>query len=129
MVAGNIDFATPTVTSAAALLQGGAVTALAHTGSERLPDYPNVPTFKDLGYALVATNWFGLAGPAGLPDDIVRKVNRAINDGMATAESQERIRQEGMIVSPMDADTFKAFVEHEAVRWKPVILKSGIKIE
>jgi tripartite-type tricarboxylate transporter receptor subunit TctC len=129
VVAGNIDFATPTVTSAAALLQGGAVTALAHTGSARLPDYPNVATFKDLGYDLVATNWFGLAGPAGLPDDIVRKVNRAINDGMATAESQARIRQEGMIAAPMDADTFKAFVEHEAVRWKPVILKAGIKME
>ena len=83
VVAGNIDFATPTVTSAAAQLQGGTVIALAQTGSVRLPDYPNVPTFKELGYKLDATNWFGLAGPAGLPDDVTQKVNRAINAGMA----------------------------------------------
>jgi tripartite-type tricarboxylate transporter receptor subunit TctC len=105
------------------------VTGLAQTGSERLPDYPNVPTFKDVGYNLVATNWFGLAGPAGLPPDIVNKVNGAINAGMAQPENQERIRQGGMIVSPMDVNTFQAFVEHEAQRWKPVILKAGIKVE
>ena len=129
VVAGNIDFATPTVTSAASQLQGGTVTALAHTGGERLKDYPNVPTFKELGYDLVATNWFGLAGPAGLPDDIVQKVNRAINAGMSSPENQSRIQKEGMIISPMDAAAYKAFVEHEAVRWKPVILKAGIKME
>jgi tripartite-type tricarboxylate transporter receptor subunit TctC len=129
VVAGNIDFATPTVTSAAAQLQSGTVIGLAQTGSERLPNYPNIPTFKELGYDLVATNWFGLAGPAGLPNDIVQKVNRAINAGMTKPESEQRILQEGMIVSPLDAAAYKAFVEHEAERWKPVVLKAGIKME
>ena len=129
VVAGNIDFATPTVTSATPQLQGGTVTALAQTGGERLPDYPNVPTFKELGYDIVATNWFGLAGPAGLANDIVEKVNRAINTAMATPENQGRIRQEGMISTPMNADAFAAFVAQEALRWKPVILKAGLKME
>jgi tripartite-type tricarboxylate transporter receptor subunit TctC len=129
VVAGSIDFATPTVTSASSQIQGGTVTALAQTGSERLPDYPNVPTFKELGYKLEATNWFGLAGPAGLSPDIVRKVNAVINAGMALPENQARIRQDGMIIAPMDADAFNAFVAHEALRWKPVILKAGLKME
>ncbi len=129
VVAGNIDFATPTVTSAASQLQGGTVTGLAQTGSERLPNYPNVPTFKELGYELVATNWFGLAGPAGVPNDIVQKVNRVINAGMAMPDNQTRVHDEGMIISPMDVETYKAFVEHEALRWKPVILKAGLKME
>ncbi len=129
LVAGNIDFATPTVTSASPQLQGGTVVGLAQTGKERLPDYPNVPTFKELGYDLVATNWFGLAGPAGLPDDIVEKVNRVINAGMAQPANQARVLKEGMIIDPMDAPTYKAFVAHEAERWKPVILKAGIKME
>jgi tripartite-type tricarboxylate transporter receptor subunit TctC len=129
VVAGNIDFATPTVTSASPQLQGGTVTALAQTGSARLPDYPNVPTFKDLGYKLEATNWFGLAGPAGLPKEIVQKVNAAINTGMSLPENQKRINAQGMIVTPMDADTYQAFVSHEALRWKPVILSAGLKME
>jgi tripartite-type tricarboxylate transporter receptor subunit TctC len=88
-----------------------------------------VPTFKELGYKLEATNWFGLAGPAGLPADIVRKVNAVINAGMAQPDNQGRIRQEGMIIAPMDADAFNAFVAYEALRWKPVILKAGLKME
>ncbi len=129
VVAGNIDFATPTVTSASPQLQGGTVTALAQTGSARLPDYPNVPTFKDLGYRLEATNWFGLAGPAGLPKEIVQKVNAAINAGMALPENQKRINAQGMIVMPMDVEAYQAFVPNEALRWKPVILKTGLKME
>jgi tripartite-type tricarboxylate transporter receptor subunit TctC len=82
-----------------------------------------------VGYDLVATNWFGLAGPAGLPPDIVSKVNGVINAGMTQAENQERIHQEGMIVTPMDVNAFQAFVQNEAQRWKPVILKAGIKVE
>jgi len=129
VVAGNIDFATPTVTSAAPQLNGGTVTPLAQTGGERLADYPNVPTFKELGYDLVTINWFGLAGPAGLPADIAQKVNRAINAGMAMPENQARIRQQGMIVAPMDVKAFDAFVKSEASRLRPVILKAGIKVE
>jgi tripartite-type tricarboxylate transporter receptor subunit TctC len=126
LVSGVIDFATPTVTSAAGQIEGGSVTPLAHTGIERLPDYPNVPTFKELGYDLVATNWFGLAGPAGVPKAIVDKMNSAINAGMTTPENKERMRRLGMIAQPMDADAFLKFVEDGAARWKPVILKAGI---
>ncbi len=129
VVAGNIDFATPTVTSASPQLQGKTVTALAHTGKERLPDYPDVPTFKELGYDLVATNWFALAAPAGLPPAIVQKVNSTINAGMARPADQARIRKYGMIIDPMDVPTYQAFVAHEAQRWKPVILKAGLKME
>jgi tripartite-type tricarboxylate transporter receptor subunit TctC len=128
VVSNVIDFATPTVTSAAGQIQGGAVTPLAHTGNERLPDYPNVPTFKELGYDLVATNWFGLAGPAGLPKDIVEKMNREINAGMTTPENKESMRRQGMIAQPMNAAEFTQFVEDGAARWKPVILKAGIKM-
>jgi tripartite-type tricarboxylate transporter receptor subunit TctC len=117
------------MTSAAPQLNGGTVTPLAQTGAERLADYPNVPTFKELGYDVVTINWFGLAGPAGLPADIAQKVNRAINAGMATPENQARIRQQGMIIAPMDVKAFDTFVNDEALRLKPVILKAGIKVE
>jgi tripartite-type tricarboxylate transporter receptor subunit TctC len=126
VVANHIDFATPTVTSASGQLRGGTVTGLAVSAEQRLPDYPDVPTFKELGYDLVATNWFGLAGPAGLPAEIVRKVNREINVAMAKPESQQRMREDGMLVHAMDAAAFRKFIEAEGVRWKPVIEKAGL---
>ncbi len=57
VVAGNIDFATPTMTSAAPQLNAGTVTPLAQTAPERLSDYPNVPTFAELGYDVVTINF------------------------------------------------------------------------
>jgi len=126
VVANHIDFATPTVTSASGQLRGGTVTGLAVSAGERLPDYPDVPTFHELGYDVVATNWFALAGPAGLPADIVAKVNREINAAMAKPDSQQRMREDGMLVAPMDAPALRKFVEDEGVRWKPVIERAGL---
>src|SRR5215468_5395086 len=126
VVANHIDFATPTVTSASGQLRGGTVTGLAVSAERRLPDYPDVPTFRELGYDVVATNWFGLAGPAGLPAEIVRKVNAEINVAMAKPESQQRMREDGMLVRAMDAAAFRKFIEAEGVRWKPVIEKAGL---
>jgi tripartite-type tricarboxylate transporter receptor subunit TctC len=126
VVANHIDFATPTVTSAAGQLRGGTVTGLAVSARERLPDYPDVPTFSELGYDIVATNWFALAGPAGLPANIVRAVNREINIAMAKPESQQRMREDAMLVQSMDAASFRKFIEAEGVRWKPVIERAGL---
>ena len=79
LVGGHIVFSAQTVSSTAALVRGGTLRALAHTGKARLPDFPDVPTFKELGYDLVATTWFSISGPADLPKDIIEKVNREIN--------------------------------------------------
>jgi tripartite-type tricarboxylate transporter receptor subunit TctC len=126
VVANHIDFATPTVTSASGQLRGGTVTGLAVSAEQRLPDYSEVPTFRELGYDVVATNWFALAGPAGLPADIVRKVNREINVVMAKPESQQRMREDGMLVHGMDAAQLRKFIEDEGVRWKPVMERAGL---
>jgi tripartite-type tricarboxylate transporter receptor subunit TctC len=126
VVANHIDFATPTVTSASGQLRSGTVTGLAVSSGERLPDYPDVPTFSELGYDLVVTNWFALAGPAGLPAEIVRKVNREINVAMAKSETRQRMREDGMLVQLMDVAAFRKFIEDEGVRFKPVIERAGL---
>src|SRR5262249_11163445 len=126
VVANHIDFATPTVTSASGQLRGGTVTGLAVSSDQRLPDYSDVPTFKERGYGLGATNWFALAGPAGLPAEIVRKVNHEINVAMAKPESQQRMREDGMLVHAMDPAQFRKFIDDEGARWKPVVERAGL---
>ena len=126
VIANHIDFATPTVTSAAGQIRGGTVVPLAMAADRRMPDYPDLPTFKELGYDVVGVNWFGLVGPAGLPDDIAAKVNREINVVMSKPESQKRMREDGMLVDPMDTGQFRKFIADETVRWTPVIEKSGL---
>ena len=126
VVANHIDFATPTVTSAAGQIRGGTVIPLAVSTSQRMPDYPDVPTFKELGYDLIATNWFGLVGPARLPNNIAVKINRDVNLATSNPDSQKRMREDGMLIETMDTAAFRKFIEDEHVRWKPVIEKAGM---
>jgi tripartite-type tricarboxylate transporter receptor subunit TctC len=126
IVANQIDFGTPTVTSAAGQLRGGGLTPLAVSTAERMPDYPDIPTFRELGYDVVATNWFGLAGPAKLPADIVTKINREVNAVMTKPASQQRMREDGMVIYTMDAPAYRKFIDDEIARWRPVAERAGM---
>ena len=56
----------------------------------------------------------------------MRKVNREINAAMAKPESQQRMREDGMLVSDLDAAAFRNFIEDESARWKPVVEHAGL---
>lgn len=126
LVGGHIDFAAQTVSSSAGQIRGGGLFALAHTASERLPEYPEVPTFKEAGYDIVTTNWFALSGPARLPRDIAEKVNRAVVEAMKRPDVQQKLRSDGLVSSPLGLDAFTAFVAAESARWKPVVERAGL---
>ena len=127
LVGGHIAFACQTVSSTSAQLKSGTLIGLAQTGKTRMPDYPAVPTFTELGYPDVAsTVWFSLSAPAGLPRDIVDKVNREIVRTMSAPESQQRLRQLGLIADPMTVAEFNELIKRETVRWKPVIEELGL---
>jgi tripartite-type tricarboxylate transporter receptor subunit TctC len=127
LVGGHIAFSSQTVSSTSAQLKAGTLTGVAQTGKERMTDFPAVPTFTELGYPDVAsTVWFSLSGPAGLPDDIVQKVNREIARAMTAPAAQERLRKLGFVAEGMTVDDFNALVARETARWKPVIEKLGL---
>jgi tripartite-type tricarboxylate transporter receptor subunit TctC len=127
LVGGHIDFSSQTVASTSGQLRGGGLAGLAVTTAERLPDYPTIPTFKELGHPeLVSTTWFSLSGPAGLPKDIVDKVNREVVRSMEKPEVQERLRRDGMIALPMSAEEFGRFIDEETARYRPGIERAGL---
>jgi len=127
LVGGHIVFSSQTVSSTASQLRSGSLRGLAQAGNERMSEYPDVPTFRELGYPdLVSTIWFSLSGPAGLPPDIVHRVNREIAVVMTKPETQERLRRDGMIFEDMAPAAFDRFVAGEATRWAPVLKQVGL---
>ena len=126
LAGGHISFSVQTVSSAAALVRGGTLHALAHTGKARLPDFPDISTFKELGYDLVATLWFSISGPAGLPKDIVQKVNTEINRAVRLPDVEARLRRDGLIADPMSVEEFNRFIDAEAAIWKPGLERAGL---
>ena len=125
-VAGHVKLASVTWTTALSHIQSGALIPIAVSADQRLAEYPDVPTFKELGYPeLIATTWFSISGPQGIRKEIVGKLNQAFVQALDHPDVRERLRQEGIASSPMDADAFAQFVETEVARWAPIVKASG----
>ena len=124
---GHIAFSAQTVSSAASYMRSGTLIALAHTGEERLPDYADLPTLKELGYPeLVATTWFSISAPSKLPREIAEKVNREMTRIMSAPDIQQKMQRDGLVTKNMTIDEFGKFIDFEASRWKPVIERAGL---
>ena len=128
LMAGHIASVSTTLSTAAGQIKAGRARALAISAAERLPDYPDVPTFAESGYPdLVATVWFSLSGPAGMPADVVRELNLGVRKALGSAEVRERLRHDGIVPNGLDAKEFTEFVAYELKRWEPVVKASGAK--
>ncbi|HXM81515.1 MAG TPA: tripartite tricarboxylate transporter substrate binding protein [Burkholderiales bacterium] len=128
LMAGQVTAVSTTLSTAAGPIRAGRARALAISAAQRLPDYPEVPTFAEMGYPdLVATVWFSLSGPANLPPEIVSRLNSEVRRALELAETRERVRHDGIVPNRLDAGEFTAFVNDELRRWGPIVRASGAK--
>ena len=121
LVAGQIPMSFSTFTSVNAHVNAGKVKALAVTSEARLPDYPNLPTFTELGFPQVTgTTWFSLSGPAGMPSALVDKLNAEVRRALKTDAARQMLAKESIETKDWDAATFTAFVKKEVEKWTPL---------
>src|SRR5215510_2537178 len=126
LVAGTVSLGTMTWTSALGQIRAGKVIPIAVTSRARLAEAPDLPTFQELGYDdLVATTWFGLSGPAGVPHDIVQKLNRAVIDVLALPEVRARLQRDAIETQAMTPEEFTAFLAREIDKWAPLARRVG----
>jgi tripartite-type tricarboxylate transporter receptor subunit TctC len=120
LVAGHVKVGSMTISTTGPHIAAGKLKALAVSSEKRLPEFPNLPTLVELGYPeLVVTTWYSLAGPAGMPRDIVGKLNAAVNKAMAEPEVQKHL-QTGMVqTKAMNADEMTRFMQKEVNQWGP----------
>jgi tripartite-type tricarboxylate transporter receptor subunit TctC len=113
-----------TITSAKALILANKLRLIAVTSSKRLDNFPNTPTFAELGYPkLTSTTWFSISGPAGLSKPIVEKLNQAINKSMQTPVAKEKLAFEDMEFQAMEVEQFNKFFLNEINTWGPIAKK------
>ena len=126
LMAGHIHSVSTTLSTASVAIRSGRARALAISSSARLTDYPAVPTYRELGYPeLVATIWFSLSGPAGMPPDVVTKLNTEVRRILQLPDVRERLRPEGIDPGTLDPKAFTEFLASEVKRWAPVVRTSG----
>jgi tripartite-type tricarboxylate transporter receptor subunit TctC len=121
LIGGHVPFGSVTFSSAAELIRSGKVRPLAVSAEKRLVNFPDIATFRELGYDdLVTATWFGFSGPARLPPDIAQALGREINQILQRPEVQKRMAQDEIETRLMTPDEFTRFLAGEVARWVPL---------
>ena len=134
LLAGQVDLSFDNLASASANIKSGRLRALAVTTAARASAMPDLPTIAEAGRSLglggfdVGT-WFGLFGPAGLPAEMLAKLNKAFVAALDAPETKTRMAQLMAEPSPSTPDQFAAFVKAELAKYGPVVKASGAKVE
>ncbi|MFC7610929.1 Bug family tripartite tricarboxylate transporter substrate binding protein [Teichococcus aestuarii] len=127
VMAGVVPSVLDSLTATSAHLRSGALRPLATSAPQRSPDFPEVPTFRELGYPdVVADGWAGLAAPAGTPRPVLEKLAEAVRHAQGTANVQRRFAETATTAGRLYLDEAQAFVRQEVAAWAPVIQASGI---
>ena len=128
VIAGHIQAVSTTLTTTSGAMRLRRVRALAISSAGRLADFPELPTFAELGYPeLVAAVWFSLSAPPATPPEIVNRLNADVRRILHLADVRERLRPEGIETNNLDPKGFTEFVAAEVRRWRPLVHASGAR--
>jgi tripartite-type tricarboxylate transporter receptor subunit TctC len=108
-------------------IAGGKLRIVATSGEERDPLLKDIPTAKESGFPqYVVTSWNGVAGPAGLPPEIVQTLNLQINRALAAPDLQEKARGLGLDARASTPQQMHDRMAADITKWRAVIDKAGI---
>ena len=128
--AGRVDMMFDAVPSLLPLIQAGKLRPLAAASAARNPIVPDVPTFGELGIkGMEISLWYGLAGPAALPQPIVQRLNTELGKILKSDEVRENFAKQGAFAEPGTPADFAAFLRDESARWGEVVRTNNIKME
>jgi tripartite-type tricarboxylate transporter receptor subunit TctC len=127
-VAARVDVGVTGLTVMKPHFESGRLRLLAVSSDRRFPTVPDAPTLAQAGFPAVdGYAWFGLLGPAGLPPEVVAKVNRDANAVLAQAEVRAPLEAGGTFVAGGTPEQFGAFIAAEVDKWTQVARATGMK--
>jgi tripartite-type tricarboxylate transporter receptor subunit TctC len=132
LLSGQVDLNFDNLATASTNIKAGKLRALAVTTTARSSAMPEVPTIAEAGGGLAhfdVNTWFGLFGPAGLPADVTRKMNKAFTEALASPDIKARFAS--LMAEPMPGtpEQFGAFVKRERAKYEQVVKASGAKVD
>ena len=128
LIAGTIPLGIDVITAFVPMVKAGQIRALAVTTRNRSPLLPDVPSVVELGLPqLVAENYFGVSGPAGLLADVVDRLGRTLTTITADPALVKRLEELGITPVKMSPSEFGAFVARQVGDWMPAIKAADLK--
>jgi tripartite-type tricarboxylate transporter receptor subunit TctC len=130
IVAGQVQVVADPMTTSLPHIQSGKLRPLAIAGPERSSKLPDVPTMPEVGFPkLQAPFWLGVVTPAGTPQPIIDKLNAALRDSMAPAETRARLATLGADIKIGTPQAFGKMLAEELALWTGVVNAANIKVQ
>lgn len=127
LVSGSIDLMFATLTTSTAFIGDGRLKPLATTNRSRSPLLPDVPTLAEVGLErLTFATWGGMFGPAGLPDEIARRLSREVADAFSQPDVRESARKHALEVITSTPEGLARLVKEQLAVWRKVVEDGGI---
>jgi tripartite-type tricarboxylate transporter receptor subunit TctC len=114
------------------MVDGGQLKAMVVTGTQRSPVLPNVPTVGDSGVKTADVElrfWYGLFGPAGMPDDVKQKIGAAVAEALKDPKLQGRLKALDVTAAPSSGPEMKSKLEAEIVNWTTFMKQAKLKLQ
>jgi tripartite-type tricarboxylate transporter receptor subunit TctC len=129
LLGGQVQVVFATVPSAIAYIKAGKLRPLAVTTAAPSDALPGVPTLGTFLPGFDSSQWYGLAAPKDTPSDVIAKLNKEINAGLADPKLKARIAELGGTPMPMTPGEYDRFILAETKKWAKVIQFAGIKVK
>src|SRR5712691_7647826 len=130
MLGGQIHVLMPGLAAALPHIRAGKIKPLAVTGLKRHPLLPGVPTFEESGFkGFDGVQWYGIVGPAKLPQEITKRLNAEINKALASPALRQRLSGEAIDPMPMTPGQFASFIRADIARWSALARERGISLD
>lgn len=128
LVAGDVDIFLGSATAMVMeLLRAGRIRALGVMDAVRLPQLPDVPTFKEAGFPADVSFWLSVAAPAGTPASDIKRINELINKVLAEPQFVAQVKPMGVEPRGGTPAQMDQFLQAEIQQWVPVIRDMGLK--
>ena len=130
LLGGRITMIFDNMPSALPLVKSGDIRAIAVTSATRSPAAPNIPTIAEAGLpGFEATSWFALMAPAGMPKDVLARINAETIRVMTLPDVKEKLSTLGLDAAPASPESLASLIQVETVKWAKVVKESGAKLD
>ncbi len=129
LIAGQVQYTFGGIASTKALVAAGKLRPLGVSSARRQADLPAIPAIAESLPGYEAIVWFGIIGPAGLPQAAVSAFNAAMNEAILAPEIKARLVRDGVDPVTSTPEQFDAYVREEIHKWAQVVKLSGARAE
>jgi len=128
LLSGRVHVLNGTVTNVAAHVRDGKLRALATTLNERSPLMPDVPSFPEAGQAKFPIGpWFAMVGPAGLPREIVARMNKEMVAVLAKPTVKEAMLKQGFMAKSSTPEALAVYMKEQIAIWRTALKAAGVE--